>query len=264
MAARGRSGVIAPTFLELAGHTLRWRLMSELARSDRRVRELVALVDQPQSLVSYHLGRLRAPNAALVTTRRSSADGRDSYYSLDVARCAELLGAAGGALHPALGLAATPPPAATTRAGRRTRVLFLCSGNSARSQIAEALVQHLSNGTVVAYSAGSDPKPVRPNAIRVGHEYGIDLSSRRSKQLSRFVQRRFDFVISLCDRVREVCPEFPRAAEVVHWSVPDPSREGGTDDESYPAFQRVAAELEQRIHYWLLAIQSPNPGGHPA
>jgi ArsR family transcriptional regulator, arsenate/arsenite/antimonite-responsive transcriptional repressor / arsenate reductase (thioredoxin) len=93
-----------PGFLRLAGHPLRWRLLTELARTDRQVRELTGLLDQPQSLVSYHLGRLRA--GGLVSARRSSADGRDSYYRIDLARCRELLAETGLALHP--GLSAYP------------------------------------------------------------------------------------------------------------------------------------------------------------
>src|SRR5437667_82748 len=89
-----------PGFLQLAGHPVRWRLLRELARSDRQVRELTSLTGHPQPLVSYHLGRLRA--AQLVSARRSSADGRDAYYTADLARCGELLAAAGRALHPAL------------------------------------------------------------------------------------------------------------------------------------------------------------------
>src|SRR5437773_5079556 len=140
-----------PGFLQLAGHPVRWRLLRELTRSDRQVRELTSLTGHPQSLVSYHLGRLRA--ARLVTARRSSADGRDAYYTADLARCGELLAAAGGALHPALG-PGEPQAAALTAP---VRVLFLCTGNGARSQMAEALAQRRSGGLVRAVSAGSHP-----------------------------------------------------------------------------------------------------------
>src|SRR3954452_8519974 len=114
-----------PRFLELAGHALRWQLLSDLARSDWRVGELCELAGQRQSLVSYHLRRLR--DGGLVSARRSSADGRDTYYALDLDRCRELLSAAGASLHP--GLVAT----AVARAARRSatplaRVLFLCTG----------------------------------------------------------------------------------------------------------------------------------------
>src|SRR5215218_10178306 len=186
-----------PRFLRLAGHPLRWRLLSELARSDLRVGELCVLAGQRQSLVSYHLRQLR--DGGLVSARRSTADGRDTYYVLELARCGELLASAGGSLHP--GLVATSRSRPTARA----RVLFLCTGNSARSQMAEALAEQLSAGALSAVSAGSRLKPLHPNAVRVMRERGIDLAGRRSKHLSEFTGRRFDYVISLCDRVREVC-----------------------------------------------------------
>src|SRR5688572_7038623 len=97
-----------PAFLRLAGHPVRWLLLRELARSDRMVHELTGLVGQPQNLVSYHLGKLR--QAHLVSARRSSADGRDSYYTVDLARVRELLTAAGSALHPALDPSPSPVP----------------------------------------------------------------------------------------------------------------------------------------------------------
>jgi ArsR family transcriptional regulator, arsenate/arsenite/antimonite-responsive transcriptional repressor / arsenate reductase (thioredoxin) len=243
-----------PLFLRLAGHPIRWRLLGELARSDRAVRELTWLLGEPQSLVSYHLGQLR--NGKLVTVRRSSADRRDSYYAVDLARCSELLRGSGAALHPGLELAPLPPPDRAIARGstRRCRVLFLCTGNGARSQIAEALLHSLSNGTVEVMSAGSHPKPVHPNAVRVMRQRGIDISAKRSKHLSEFTRRRFDFVITLCDRVREVCPEFPGLPEAIHWSIPDPALEGETDRASYPAFDRTAREIEPRIRFLLSMI----------
>ena len=236
-----------PGFLRLAGHPLRWRLLGELARSDRRVRELVALVDQPQNLVSYHLGRLRA--GRLVRARRSTFDGRDAYYCLDLEYCAEALAGAGLALHPGLRLAAIPAAAPVPSC----RVLFLCTGNSSRSPAAEALLRHRAPQVEVA-SAGSRPKPLQPNTVRVLREFGIELAGRPPQHLSAVEDQRFDYVITLCDRVREVCPEFPGRAERVHWSIPDPAASGGTDEDTYPAFQRMAAELETRIGFLLAAI----------
>jgi ArsR family transcriptional regulator, arsenate/arsenite/antimonite-responsive transcriptional repressor / arsenate reductase (thioredoxin) len=134
-------------------------------------------------------------------------------------------------------------------------VLFLCTGNSARSQIAEALAERLSGGAVRAESAGSHPKPLHPNAVRVMRDRGIDLAARRSKHPGEFAGRRFDYVISLCDRVREVCPEFPGAPELIHWSVPDPAREPGSDAEKLAAFERTAVELETRIGFLIAAIE---------
>jgi protein-tyrosine-phosphatase/DNA-binding transcriptional ArsR family regulator len=242
-----------PRFLRLAGHPLRWRLLSELARSDRRVGELCELAGRRQSLVSYHLRQLR--DAGVVSTRRSAADGRDAYYFVDLARCGQLLSSAGMALHP--GLAPTPRASAPRERGAAiARVLFLCTGNSARSQIGEALAERLSDGVVSAASAGSHPKPLHRNAVRVMRERAIDISERRSKHLNEFAAQRFDYVISLCDRVREVCPEFPGGPDLIHWSIPDPAREPGSDEETLPAFERTAAELETRIGFLIGAIKA--------
>jgi ArsR family transcriptional regulator, arsenate/arsenite/antimonite-responsive transcriptional repressor / arsenate reductase (thioredoxin) len=242
-----------PRFLRLAGHPLRWRLLGELARSDRRVGELCALADRRQSLVSYHLRRLR--DDGVVSTRRSAADGRDTYYVLDLARCAELLSSAGASLHP--GLAQTRPSVRRRRRPARARVLFLCTGNSARSQMAEALCEHLSGGGVCAASAGSRPKPLHPNAVRVMRDRGIDIAGRRPTHLGEVAGERFDRVITLCDRVREVCPEFPGGPELIHWSIPDPAREPGDDEATLPAFERTADELGTRIGFLLAAIEHP-------
>jgi ArsR family transcriptional regulator, arsenate/arsenite/antimonite-responsive transcriptional repressor / arsenate reductase (thioredoxin) len=237
-----------PEFLRLAGHPLRWLLLSELARSDRQVRELKTLLDQPQNLVSYHLARLRA--GGLVAVRRSSADRRDVYYRIDLARCGELLTAAGSALHP--GLRLIPPPAGKIRAP--ARVLFLCTGNSARSQMAQAILEQRAGDAVTVASAGSHPRPLHPNAIRVMREDGVDISGRQPRHLSAFAGQRFDCVISLCDRLREICPEFPGPGEVIHWSIPDPAAGGGSDADTYPAFRAVAADLRTRIGYLLARI----------
>ena len=243
-----------PGFLRLAGHPLRWRLLSELSRTDRQVRELKVLTGERQSLVSYHLGQLRA--GGLVSMRRSSADRRDAYYRIDLARCAELLAATGAALHP--GLRLVPAPAGTVQV--RARVLFLCTGNSARSQMAQAICEQLAGGAVTAASAGSHPKPLHPNAIQVMRERGIDISSRQSRHFSALGGRHFDYVVSLCDRVREACPDFPGPPQLVHWSIPDPAAAGGSDAETYPAFRALAADLETRIGFLLSQIAAPAQG----
>jgi protein-tyrosine-phosphatase/DNA-binding transcriptional ArsR family regulator len=234
----------------MAADPLRWRLLGELAHSDRRVRELVALVGQPQNLVSYHLGRLRA--SGLVVARRSSFDGRDTYYRLDLERCGQALAEAGAAVHPALRLAPAPP-APPLKGGP---VLFLCTGNSARSQVAEAMVRVRSGGRVPAFSAGSQPKPLHPDAERVMAERGIAMAGQRSKHFSVFAGRRFSHVITLCDRVREVSPDFPGRPAYIHWSVPDPATSAGKQEDTYPGFESMAAELETRIGFWLATVGS--------
>jgi protein-tyrosine-phosphatase len=257
----------APMVLQLAGHPLRWGLLSELGRSDRTVRELTDLVQQPQNLVSYHLAKLR--EGGLVSSRQSSADGRDSYYRADLGQFRSFLAATALALHPGIALAPAEldrPPEGSPR----PRVLFLCTGNSARSQIAEALLHARSGGQVEARSAGSHPKPLHPNAVRVARDVlGIDLTDRRSKHLDEFTDERFDRVITLCDRVREICPEFPGGGEAVHWSMADPAAGDLDDDASYPGFRATVAELEARIGFLLGSLrhrpdhQPPTPKGKP-
>ena len=239
--------------MQMASHPLRWALLTELAASDQRVRELAAAVDEPQNLVSYHLRLLRS--AGLIDARRSNFDARDTYYHLNLSRCAVAFNEAAVALHPAL----TPAPA-TKRVAARS-VLFLCSGNSARSPMAEALLQKMGRGRIRAASAGSHPKPhIHPNAIRIMRDmYGIDLGGSRPQPLIAVARRRFDYVITLCDKVREYAHEHG-VATAMHWSLPDPSAAGASDRASYPEFRCVAGELNRRIEFLLpvLALQ-PSP-----
>ncbi len=239
-------------FLRLAGDPVRWQLLRELARSDRRVQELTGLTGRPQNVVSYHLGQLRS--AGLVAARRSSADGRDAYYRVDLPRFGRLLAETGRAVHPGLRLTAAADNAAGPPGAALARLLFLCTGNSARSQLAEALAVARSRGRVEAASAGSHPKPVHANAVRVLTERGIDAGSCRPKHLSLFAGQRFDYVITLCDKVREACPEFPGHPGHIHWSVPDPAACGGSDEATLPAFRELAAHLETRIGYLLAGL----------
>jgi protein-tyrosine-phosphatase len=236
-------------FLQLLADEQRWRLLAELARSDRKVSELTELVGRPQNLVSYHLAALR--DAGLVSSRRSSADRRDTYYRMDVGRCADLLRRVGPALQPGLRIEVLDPLTVDRHPGRRRpSVLFLCTGNSARSQMAEALLEHHSGGAIRAYSAGSHPKPLHANAVRAMAERGIDISTRASKHMDRVRQRRFDRVITLCDRVREICPEFPGATTAMaHWSMADPASEAERHETGYRAFRRTAEDLESRIPF---------------
>ena len=250
----GNESVIPPA-VPLLAEPLRWRLLGELAGCDRRVSELVVALGAPQNLVSYHLRRLRT--GGLVTARRSSFDARETYYQLDLTSCADALAATGAALHPALAL--RPDPAVTVGARpvrRRVRVLFLCTGNSARSPIAAALLRHHGRAWVDAASAGSHPKPLHPGVAPLLREhYGIDLADHQPTHLDTLTGRRFDYVISLCDKVREICPDFPGPPELVHWSIPDPARIAAGDRADRragdAALHGVAGELHTRIRYLL-------------
>jgi protein-tyrosine-phosphatase/DNA-binding transcriptional ArsR family regulator len=245
------SGQVTPPFVRMAAHPLRWRLLTELAVSDYRVRELTERAGQPQNLVSYHLRLLRG--SGLVTARRSSFDARDSYYHLDLDRCADALSITGTALHPGLHLG-WPPPAARP-AGRpgRPRVLFACTGNSARSPIAEALLRHhCGESAAEVTSAGSHPKPgVHPHAARaLREEFGIEIADQSPRHLRTVADRRFDHVITLCDKVREVCPRFGDDPRLAHWSIPDPAATS-IDHDDYAAFSRVSTQIHTRIRHLL-------------
>ena len=256
MARTGQS--TPPTFVRLAAHPVRWQLLTELATGDLRVRELVRLVDQPQNLVSYHLRLLRA--GGLVSAGRSSFDGRDSYYHLDLDRCATALAGAGRGLHPALCSEPSVPPVPVFDQPPPA-VLFVCTGNSARSPIAEALLRHHTAGGVEVASAGSSPKrQIHPDAVRVlRDDYGVDIAGQHPRHLDTMSDRRFDHVVTLCDKVREVCPDFPDRPRLIHWSIPDPATTAG---DSYPAFRRTALAIDTRIRH-LIPVLARTPEAQP-
>jgi protein-tyrosine-phosphatase/DNA-binding transcriptional ArsR family regulator len=237
----------SPLFLKILGDDLRWNLISALVESDHKVQELAHLLDKPQNLVSYHLKRLSEHR--LVQERRSSADGREVYYSLDLDRARSMFLASGESLHPSLVSSGLPPDPPTGLLPRR--VLFLCTHNSARSQMAEGLLRRRSQGAIRAYSAGTHPGQVHPLAVRAMAEMEIDIRKQRSKHLDTYGDQQFDYVITVCDRAREECPVFPGAPQMIHWSIPDPVETQGPDQERYAAFQDTAAGLNRRIGHFL-------------
>jgi arsenate reductase (thioredoxin) len=127
------------------------------------------------------------------------------------------------------------------------RVLFVCTHNSARSQIAEALLRRDGGAAFEVRSAGTEASAVNLYAIRVLAELGIDWSAARSTSISDVLDERFDHVVTVCDRAREVCPVFPGAADTVHWSLDDPAEAEGSDDEKLAAFRRTATEVAARL-----------------
>jgi protein-tyrosine-phosphatase len=203
-------------------------------------------------LISYHLRLLR--QGALVQERRSSADARDVYYSLDLENLQTLYQSAAASLHPALGDVQPKDVEQTTPSHRPpARVLFLCTHNSARSQIAEALLRHLGEGRVEAFSAGAEPSRVHPKALEVLQKEGVDTTSLSSKSLQQFIGQDFDYVITVCDRAQESCPVFPGDPERIHWSFPDPSAVSDPDAQNL-AFLQVFAGLEKRLKILLTLI----------
>ncbi|HYM85080.1 MAG TPA: arsenate reductase ArsC [Candidatus Dormibacteraeota bacterium] len=134
-----------------------------------------------------------------------------------------------------------------TSASDHIRVLFVCTHNSARSQIAEALLEHDGGPTFEVESAGTEATRVRPEAIAVLAESGIDWTRAESKTLERFLDQPFDYVVTVCDRARETCPVFPGARNTLHWSLDDPSEVEGTEEERLEAFRRTKREIAARL-----------------
>jgi len=127
------------------------------------------------------------------------------------------------------------------------RVLILCTGNSARSQMAEGLLRHDAGNFYEVSSAGINPTHVRPEAIAVMREVGIDISGHRSKSVDEFAGQNFDYVITVCDNANESCPIFPAKTKRVHWSIEDPAAAQGSEEEILTAFRRARDELRARL-----------------
>ena len=135
------------------------------------------------------------------------------------------------------------------------RVLFLCTHNNARSQMAEALLYHLSDGAIETYSAGSFPSArVHPLAIRAMEAVGINMHEQYPKHVDRYRRKHFDAIVTLCDWTREICPTFPDDPVRIHWSFPDPARTTGPDEEQYAAFQQVGLQLTTRLRLLMTVL----------
>jgi arsenate reductase len=132
--------------------------------------------------------------------------------------------------------------------GRRLkRVLILCTGNSARSQMAEGLLRNMAGDRIEVASAGVAPTQVRPEAIEAMKEIGIDISNHRSKSVDELITQAFDYVITVCDNANQHCPMFPGACRRIHWSIEDPAAVAGDDKTRLEAFRRARNELRERL-----------------
>lgn len=129
----------------------------------------------------------------------------------------------------------------------KKRVLFLCTHNSCRSQMAEGLLKHLAPDKFEAESAGTNPSQVHPLAVKVMEEAGIDISGQYSKPINKFSGQSFDYVITVCDNANQTCPIFPGAARKLHWSFEDPASGEGTPDEKLRFFRRVRDEISSKV-----------------
>jgi arsenate reductase (thioredoxin) len=127
------------------------------------------------------------------------------------------------------------------------RILVLCTGNSARSQMGEGLFRHEGRGAYAVESAGTHPSRVRPEAIGVMKELGIDISDHRSKSVDEFAGQNFDYVVTVCDNARDNCPVFPGGTERIHWSFEDPAAVEGAEEERLAAFRRIRDQIHEKV-----------------
>ena len=135
------------------------------------------------------------------------------------------------------------------------RVLFVCTGNSARSIMAEALLRHHGEGRFEVHSAGTEPRGINPLTLRVLDEAGIDASFARSKSVEEFLGQTFDYVVTVCDQAKQVCPVFPGVHESLHWGYDDPAESTGSDEERLAVFRRVFVQISERVQQFAVVTQ---------
>ncbi len=135
----------------------------------------------------------------------------------------------------------------------KRRVLFLCTGNSARSQMAEGLLRRLAGDRYDVYSAGTHPVGLNPGAVAAMRELQIDISAQRSKRMDEFLDQAFDYVITVCDRAKESCPRWPHAGRLVHWNFEDPAVASGSPDERLKIFREVRDQIRARLEEFITA-----------
>jgi len=138
---------------------------------------------------------------------------------------------------------------------RPIRVLFVCTGNSARSIMAEALLRHHGGDEFEVHSAGTEPRGVNPLTRKVLDDAGIDASSARSKSVNEYLGQHFDYVVTVCDEARQVCPVFPGVHDSLHWGYEDPSEATGTDEEKLAVFRRVFVQLGERVRQFAIVTR---------
>lgn len=244
-----------PEILKLLAHNIRWQLVVALTESDFQVNELVELLDEKMNLLSYHLKKLR--HEEIVTMRRSDSDSRDVYYSLNLDHLKQTFSQSGAMLHPALACQADATvideePLLMTQ-NKKLRILFLCTHNAARSQMAEGLMRHYGGDLVEVYSAGHAPTRVHSRAIKVLDQRGIDIRDQYAKPVSEFQGQEFDYVITVCDVAKEVCPSFEGDVQRLHWGFSNPLAIRD-EVERDKVFQDIATRLETRVQYFLRTI----------
>jgi ArsR family transcriptional regulator, arsenate/arsenite/antimonite-responsive transcriptional repressor / arsenate reductase (thioredoxin) len=234
-----------PEVLRMLAHPLRWQLIKLLLLSDLRVQELVEQVQEPNNLISYHLKLLRATQ--LVVQRKSDADGRDLYYHLNVEKLQKDYRIAAQEIYPGW---IWKEAADISTEQEATRVLFLCTHNSIRSQMAEGLLRQMGGGKYWVMSAGSQPRQVNPDAVDVMGKLGIDISHQVARHLDEIKGQSFDFTVTVCDRIREESLSDNFSKINIHWSIADPA-DIVDPEKRHQGFMLTAQELKLRIRHFM-------------
>lgn len=234
---------------------MRRQLMAMLMLNDVVLNDLADAVRLPPETVAALLEPFLS--TGVISQRRSDAHADQLYYHLDLDLLHTLDMAE--AIEPPATVSALEGTSASVQQATRPGILFLCTRNSARSQLAEGLTRLLSKGQVDAFSAGNQPGYVHPMAIEILTDLHVDISDQYSKHLDQFLGQNFDYVITVCDNARETCPVFPGAKRTIHWSIPDPAIVEESEARSR-AFSRVATELQNRIRYLLILLERERRG----
>jgi len=138
----------------------------------------------------------------------------------------------------------------------KPKVLFLCTGNSCRSQMAEGLLKHYGNSKFEVYSAGFMPSSVHPLAIKVMAELGIDITGQRSKSANEYLDQEFSYIITVCDNAKKLCPTFPGKHKYLHWSIEDPVSATGSEEEMLKAFRKVCHKILKEINRFISTYEN--------
>ena len=240
-----------PEAFKLIADEMRWRLLMILRQGDYQVGELTTRLGIPQNLVSYHLSVLR--QGGLVQMHRSDADGRVLYYGLDLNALRAGYQQIGALLQIPVDTVLAELPART--------VIFLCTANSARSQMAEAWLRFLSDGRLSARSAGTHPRSVHSLTVQVMAEAGIDIGYQRAKGLDALTDLQPDLIVTVCDIAREECACWGSNIPQLHWSIPDPAAIDGSEATRLAAFRAVRDTIRARAEGLLTLIPNLSPIG---